>query len=140
LKIVINRCFGGFSLSPAAEVELFEAGWREIGLPVAEYFGGRTEWIASELVKWREFVAGGMGASALFLTTFSKDETHCLRLPSGDATRADPRLVEIVGRMGEAANGSMAKLRVVEIPDGIEWVIDDYDGMESVKEAHREWR
>jgi len=28
---------------------------------------------------------------------------------------------------------------VVDIPDDIEYEIDDYDGIESVHEAHRSW-
>lgn len=139
MKVVINRCYGGFSLHPLVEVELFEAGWRELGVPVAEYYG-KHDRSAEDLRRWREWLTAGADGRPMTLTTFSKDEKFCLALPMGDATRADPRLVEIVERLGEKANGSHAKLRVVEIPDGIEWSINDYDGQESVQEEHREWR
>lgn len=29
--------------------------------------------------------------------------------------------------------------QAVEIPDGIEWELDEYDGLESVHECHRSW-
>ena len=32
-----------------------------------------------------------------------------------------------------------AELAIVEIPDGIEWEIDDYDGIETIAETHRTW-
>lgn len=53
--------------------------------------------------------------------------------------RSDPILVQTVEELGEKANGSCAKLKVIEIPDDIEWEIDEYDGMESVRECHRSW-
>ncbi len=54
--------------------------------------------------------------------------------------RDDPALVQTVEEMGEEASSRLAKLKVVEIPDGIEWELDDYDGMESIHEQHRSWR
>jgi hypothetical protein len=33
----------------------------------------------------------------------------------------------------------MAELEVVEIPDDVEWIIVDYDGMEHIAEKHRTW-
>jgi hypothetical protein len=53
--------------------------------------------------------------------------------------RCDPRLVRLVEEMGPAANGSFAKLKVVEIPDGVSWEIEDYDGSEHVAEKHSTW-
>ena len=53
--------------------------------------------------------------------------------------RTDPKLVEVVEQLGAEAGDSMAKLKVVEIPDGIEWEVVDYDGWERVHEVHRSW-
>jgi hypothetical protein len=53
--------------------------------------------------------------------------------------RDDPILVEIVESMGEKSFGGFAELKVVDIPDGIEWQIDEYDGLEWVAEKHRTW-
>ena len=54
--------------------------------------------------------------------------------------RDDARLVEIVQALGEAANGRHSFLEVIEIPDGVKWTIDDYDGKEHIAEVHRTWR
>lgn len=59
---------------------------------------------------------------------------------NGYECRTNPKLVEVVERLGsERASGHFAKLKVIEIPDGIDWVIDDYDGIETVHEKHRSW-
>jgi hypothetical protein len=50
-----------------------------------------------------------------------------------------PDLVNIIETMGDAANGAHAKLKVVEIPDDVRWVIEEYDGYEHIAEAHRTW-
>lgn len=56
------------------------------------------------------------------------------------AYRADPRLIEAIEKIGEKeASGRVASLKVVEIPDGTDWEIDEYDGWESIHESHRVW-
>lgn len=56
-----------------------------------------------------------------------------------DDDRTNPELVKCVEALGEKASGSCAELKVVEIPDGIEWEIAEYDGNERIAEKHRTW-
>lgn len=57
-----------------------------------------------------------------------------------NAWRADPSLIAAIEKVGlKEASGSSASIEIVEIPDGIEWFIHDYDGQESVHEQHRSW-
>ena len=53
--------------------------------------------------------------------------------------RDDERLVQVVEELQAAANGHAADLKVVEIPDGVQWVINKTDGVEHVSEVHRTW-
>jgi hypothetical protein len=32
-----------------------------------------------------------------------------------------------------------ARLKIIEIPDDIEWHIEEYDGLEHIDENHRTW-
>lgn len=57
-----------------------------------------------------------------------------------DITRDCPVLVSMVEEQGSAMNSDYSELKVVEIPDDVEWYIEEYDGMEWVAEAHRTWR
>lgn len=93
MKVVINRCYGGFSLSEVALVALRK---RETDKTFNPYsYDGKD--------------------------------------------RTDPNLVAVVEALGKKANGRFADLEVVEIPDGIEWEIDEYDGAEEIHEKHRSW-
>ena len=56
-----------------------------------------------------------------------------------DESRADPLLVQVVEQMGEKASGELADLDIVEIPDDVNWELDEYDGFESIHEVHRSW-
>jgi hypothetical protein len=47
--------------------------------------------------------------------------------------RDDPYLVQVVEELGESANGKYSQLKVVEIPDDVNWYIHDYDGVENIK-------
>jgi len=46
--------------------------------------------------------------------------------------RNDPILVAVVERLKDAANGKSASLKIQEIPSGMKYRIDEYDGLESV--------
>lgn len=55
--------------------------------------------------------------------------------------RTDERLIALIEEKGaEWCSDSCACLKVVEIPDDVEWEIDDYDGIETIVDVHRRWR
>jgi hypothetical protein len=56
-----------------------------------------------------------------------------------DIDRDDPVLVRLVEELGDEVNTRYSELKIVEIPDGIEWTVCEYDGLEWVAEAHRTW-
>jgi hypothetical protein len=56
-----------------------------------------------------------------------------------DIPRNDADLVSVVEELGLAAEDEFSKLAIVSIPDGVKFMIDEYDGMESIHEVHRIW-
>ena len=100
MKIVINRCWGGFSVSQAVLKELgFE---KDYGYLENEDFGIKSD-------NYQQY-------------------------------RSNPRLIEAIEKVGlEEASGDLAVLDIREVPDDVDWYIDDYDGMESIHENHRSW-
>lgn len=118
MKVAINHCYGGFSISRRAFLQLREMGNKH-ALAEADY---GESWPDGSGPRTESALDQGVGS-------FGRE------IP-----RDDPQLVEVVERLGDAANGACAKLKVVEIPDGIEWEIDEYDGLERVAETHRTWR
>jgi len=133
MKIVINDCFGGFSLSIAgvkryAEIKGIEVYPYEMALmvdenkPLKPYAGDDNMWVswATKEVKTRE-------------------ELNNNYFSERDIKRTDPALIQLVEELGEKADGRCASLKVIEIPDGIEYEIEEYDGNETVAEKHRTW-
>lgn len=136
MKVVVNKCYGGYGYSPEATLWLFENGYNEDGFktPVQKYF--RTfDGVEDALSDWRKYLKEKNGG--WFLTVFSPNEEFVLRVPSSN--RRDPLLVKCVETLGKKANDSCSNLVVVEIPDGIEYEIEEYDGQEWVAEKHRTW-
>lgn len=53
--------------------------------------------------------------------------------------RANPFLIQAIEELGDEANAGGAELKIITIPDDVEWIIEDYDGEEWVAEKHRTW-
>jgi hypothetical protein len=136
MKIVINKCFGGFGLSPEAELWLFQKGFdgSDFKYPVDKFFK-RSEDKEEALHNWKEYQKNKTEAFTLFV--FTPDEKFVLS--TNDIARDDKLLVECVETLGEKANGRLSELKVVEIPDGTDWEIDKYDGIETIEEVHNKW-
>ena len=58
---------------------------------------------------------------------------------SGGIPRDDEHLIAVVELMSEEANNRFSELKIVEIPDDVNWCIEEYDGREWVAERHRTW-
>jgi len=56
-----------------------------------------------------------------------------------DKDRENPLLIKVVKKLGKKASGFCANLKIVKIPDDIEYKIEEYDGLESVEEKHKSW-
>jgi hypothetical protein len=108
MKLVVNKCYGGYSISTDAMREYVQRKY-----PV------RTQYEEKEYSYWTRFCVNGTEVE--------------------EPDRDDPILVAIVEEWGDLVNGSCAKLKVVTIPDGTDWQIDEYDGMEWVAEKHQTW-
>ena len=81
---------------------------------------------------------GGFGLSKEALALFN-ERSGAVVTYDFNIKRNDPILVEIVEQLGEAADGDYAELKVVEIPDDVQWIVEEYDGAEWIAEKHRTW-
>lgn len=140
IEIVINDCYGGFSISPEAALWMYAKGCKSLAIPVDKYFSHHKEDDAygkkAALAAWNSFLTT-KELKGFYVTVFSPDEQYVLDTRSVE--RTDPILIQCVKELGAKANGTCAKLKIIEIPAGISYEIDDYDGMESVEESHRSW-
>jgi hypothetical protein len=81
---------------------------------------------------------GGFGLSKEALALFNERSGTVVTYDI-EIKRNDPILVEIVEQLGEAADNRFSELKVVEIPDDVQWTIEEYDGNEWIAEKHRTW-
>lgn len=49
-----------------------------------------------------------------------------------DIDRTDPILVQVVEELGEEANSAFSNLRMIALPAGTKYRIEEYDGFETV--------
>jgi len=142
MEVVINKCFGGFSLSPKGMIEYYGRKGKKV------YFYKQTEYRFNtgkdHYVKVDENTNDGLFINSVFEDlgdSFDNwPENHNdLWADSRPDQRDDPDLVATVKSLGEKANGACASLEIVEIPNGVNYEIDEYDGMESIHESHRSW-
>jgi hypothetical protein len=137
-KVVISVCHGGFSLSEAGIYRYAEIAGITL-YPEKDKYGFMGYWIVPEeertgLLSDEEFLRAPLEDRAA-----SNKRHGALRFYDRDLKRDDSVLVQVVEELGKEANGRFASLKVVEIPDDVEWEIQEYDGLEWVSEKHRTW-
>lgn len=136
MKVILNKCYGGFSVSH----EGYMLYAKKNGLKIYAYDRRLTNPCTYRRIKTCEDNFG--------ITYFLRDygETVDEKNINWDDMiylstdfREDNSLVEVVEELGEKASGKFGRLVVVEIPDGMDYVIDDYDGFETLHENVRVW-
>jgi hypothetical protein len=153
IKIVINRCFGGFSLSAKAIKRLAELQGKECyffkwQIKPDNYIPLTLEecekslfWLAFSIPNPNEYFTKDKDWNKL---TLKEKKKHSKRyekvdLPTHRMDRTNPLLIQVVEELGKEANGSCAELKIVKIPSEVDWEIDEYDGLETIHEKHRSW-
>ena len=109
-KILINSDVGGFSLSlEAKELYLKEKGF---------------SYTVTENPSWGEYLILPQELNlSLFLLL-----------------RDDPVIIRIFEQIGsEKFSGECCTIKIVEIPDDVQWIICESSGYEWVAEKHRTW-
>ena len=137
-KIVINKCYGGFSLSYKGVMLYAKLKKFKLHAFVNKQVGKLVELTPKMLKESQLCKLGLIHYSKENLTKagkLRKDSYFSCR----DIPRDDPILIKVVEKLGKEANGECASLEVVSIPEGVDWKITEYDGMESVEEKHRSW-
>lgn len=140
-EVVINKCFGGFGLSPRAIKR-----WCDLKEKPCYFFKEKEETRGDfsrveyerisleEAEKVRPFLL--LASTKPDINTDEGDKGIIMHF---ELDRDDPDLIQVVKELGEEANGEHAKLKIVEVPDGVDWYVDEYDGQETVEEVHRSW-
>lgn len=161
MKIVINNDYGGYSLSPLAikrfaeitgqSCYFFNKNYTKDGL-----YGNYYEISLEEANKTLFCTVFNVKNPNDYLSKFHKKDHKSktkeeiieenkiwnqiyldLRMFSED--RTNPLLLQIVEELGDKADGSCASLKIIDIPDDMEYEIEEYDGKEWVSEIHNRW-
>lgn len=119
MKIAVNKCFGGFQLSDEAYNRLME-----LGIKVYK------DWKALEKLEKDELwiIEDNSYNTKRYYSNLT-DREH----------RTNELLIKVIEELGEKASGSLGNVKILDIPDNIEWEWDEYDGIESIHEIHQSW-
>lgn len=137
-KVILNKCYGGFGVS----IEAYKLYAKKKRLTLYFYdFDYRDRQIIYKKI--------GEPTDNKCFHCFTKDMGDNVAISEDDYKeyslwlykdyREDPTLIQVVEELGEKANSPYSNLRIVEIPDDLDYVIDNYDGIETLHEKVREW-
>jgi hypothetical protein len=76
---------------------------------------------------------GGFGLSDKALELICKRKGIYGPLHHWQLERDDKDLIAVVEELGTEAEGFASELRIIEFDEGVEYTIDEYDGMESIE-------
>jgi|APHM01.1.fsa_nt_gi hypothetical protein len=124
-RVVYNSCFGGFGLHEDA------VKWvRDNKDRLREQYDNTDVSELTNTTLSGEFYDDGSGPKEDWITSVKPI----------DLSRNNELLADIVSGETEytgTVNGQHADLRVTELPDSVDYTIDEYDGNETVKEQYR---
>ncbi len=134
--MILNKCFGGFVVSG----KCYDLYAKKKGIVLHKYL---PEEDGDDFVK----VTGER--KEVFTRYTTKDYGDRVKVEKFDwrtciqldgAYRTDGALIECIEELGdEASVEGFSELRIVEVPDDLNYVVDEYDGLETLHEAVRTW-
>jgi hypothetical protein len=140
MKVVINNKHGGFRLSDEAIIRYAELKGLKVWVEQDAKFKSLTHHWTVPPEERMSFPENAVWAA------LPMDERQALNKKYGsqqiyerDLERDDPILVQVVEELGDRCRTQVSSPKVVEIPDDVEWTIEEYDGLEWVAEVHRTW-
>lgn len=149
LRIVINKCYGGFGLSPEAIVWLMDRGSELIRKQTyEEYCGGDSDYARRHLLDGAKPLTGkpGLMMNSWGYAVLEPKQQVVYTVERHDDVmtfRTHPDLLLCIETLGKAANGQCADLRIVDIHDETVSIddiyVDEYDGNEWVAQKHSTW-
>jgi dihydrodipicolinate synthase/N-acetylneuraminate lyase len=128
-KIAYNACYGGFNLSDKAVERYAEIKGIVLYKEENTHFGYSSYYFCPveeyhELISKAE--AGDAEARA------RADEMFFAQFELYD-DRTNPILIQVIEELGEEVNTDVSDIRIRELEAGTKYIIDEYDGAETVK-------
>lgn len=113
MKYVLNKCFGGFSVSKDV--------YNKLGYPWdnSGHLFQFCKDVSEEITGYRDFY-------------------YCDDLQ----IRSHPKLIKVIEdciKEGKDPSGRYAELKIVDVPTDVEVELSEYDGIETLEEVHRSW-
>lgn len=145
MKIILNKAFGGFGLSHVAKINLLESKGLEVYpyhvkeecrndfysditlTKIDKYY--RSEHVFERIVYLKKPLENNvvkLKFEEFYSDAFEEEEYSF----DNDELRIDKDAIAIVEQLGLLASDQFSRLEIFEIPDGSEYKIDDYDGLE----------
>lgn len=140
-KVILNKSYGGFGVSKKA----YELYAKKKGLEVYSY---QLDFFDDEYGRKHTRLVRTDYPISIFAQYSTRDLGEVVdsiseedKLDLDTNMRDDETLIEVVEELGKDANGRFSDLVIVEIPDDVaeDYVIDDYDGIETLHKRVTVW-
>ena len=142
MKVVINDCHGGFGLSTKALDRYIELTGMKLYSHKDDTFGYTSYYYVPyeeyEKVHKNDMTKTEWEGKEEGLGRYKDSNELCWSGPR-NIKRNDPLLIQVIEELGKDANTRYSELKIVEIPDDVEWMVEEYDGAEWIAEKHRTW-
>ena len=150
MKIILNKCYGGFGVS----TEAYQLYARKKGfelypyIHIGRYMTGNTDECCFKKIEWKNIMFSNIATIRYFYLKkdygdkiseedFEEIDDDYIRID--ESYRTDPVLIDVVEELGVYASGLGSKLIVVDIPDDLDYVIDKKDGFEVLHQRVQTW-